>query len=62
VVDPVGRVAFVRSSGRAGTVSPEGRVEIASERICAAPVAVVPAGDKRMLVACHDGTLWMYGE
>jgi hypothetical protein len=62
IVDPVGRVAFVRWSGRVGTVSPEGRVDVAAERVCAAPVAVVPAGDKRMLVACHDGGLWMYGE
>jgi outer membrane protein assembly factor BamB len=62
VVDPVGRVAFVRWNGRVGTVSPEGRVDVAAERVCAAPVAVVPAGDKRMLVACHDGGIWMYGE
>jgi outer membrane protein assembly factor BamB len=62
VVDPTGRVAFVRANGRAGVVSPEGRVEIASERVCPAPVAVVPAGEKRMLIACHDGGLWMYGE
>ena len=62
VVDASGRVAFVRASGRAGVVSPEGRVEVASERVCAVPIAVLPAGDKRMLVACHDGGLWMYGE
>jgi hypothetical protein len=62
VVDPAGRVAFVRANGRAGVVSPEGRVELASERVCPSPVAVVPAGDKRMLIACHDGGLWMYGE
>jgi hypothetical protein len=42
--------------------SKPGRVEVASERVCAAPVAVLPAGDRRMLVACHDGGLWMYGE
>ena len=62
VVDPVGRVAFVRFNGRAGVVAPDGRVDIASERVCAAPVAVVPGGEKRMLVACRDGGLWMYGE
>jgi hypothetical protein len=62
VVDPTGRVAFVRPSGRAGVVAPPGRVEVAAESVCAAPIAVVPAGDRRMLIACHDGRLWMYGE
>ncbi len=62
VVDGYGRVGFVRSGGRVGVVAPEGHVEVASERICAVPVALVPAGDRRMLVACHDGGLWMYGE
>ncbi len=62
VVDVSGRIGFVRGNGRAGVVSPSGRVEIASEHLCAAPVAVLPAGDKRMLFACHDGGLWMYGE
>jgi outer membrane protein assembly factor BamB len=62
VVDPVGRVGFVRANGRVGTVSPEGRVDVAAERVCTTPVAVAPAGEKRMLVACHDGGLWMYGE
>jgi hypothetical protein len=62
VVDPVGRVGFVRFNGRAGVVAPDGHVEIASERVCASPVAVLPGGERRMLVACHDGGLWMYGE
>jgi outer membrane protein assembly factor BamB len=62
VVDPSGRVGFVRGNGRAGVVSPNGKVEVVSERICAAPVAVLPGGDRRMLVACHDGGLWMFGE
>jgi outer membrane protein assembly factor BamB len=62
VVDPGGRVGFVRWNGRAGVVSPNGRVEIAAERVCPAPIGVVPAGERRMLVACHDGQLWMYGE
>lgn len=62
IVDPAGRVGFVRGNGRVGVVSTEGRVTIAAERLCSAPVAVVPAGDARMLVACRDGGLWMYGE
>ncbi|MFT3775115.1 MAG: hypothetical protein QM820_57950 [Minicystis sp.] len=62
VVDPSGRIAFVRSTGRAGVVTPEGKVQVVADRICAAPTAVLPAGEKRMLVACRDGGLWMYGE
>jgi PQQ-like domain len=62
VVDATGRVAFVRGNGRAGVVSPEGRVDAVTLERCASPVAVLPAGDRRMLVACHDGGLWMYGE
>jgi hypothetical protein len=62
VVDAAGWVAFVRGAGRAGVVSPDGHVEIASERVCAAPIAALPAGDRRLLIACHDGGLWMYGE
>lgn len=65
VVDPGGRVAFLRAGGRVGVVTladPPGRLEIASEKVCPGPVSLVPAGDKRMLVACRDGGLWMYGE
>lgn len=62
VVDPEGRIAFARASGRVGVVSPEGNVAVASERLCATPVAIQPAGDRRLLVACRDGTLWMLAE
>jgi hypothetical protein len=62
VIDPTGRVAFIRPTGRAGFVSPEGKVEIISDRVCATPLAVLPGGEKRLLVACRDGLLSMYGE
>jgi hypothetical protein len=62
VVDASGRVAFVRGNGRMGVVSPTGRVEVAAEGLCPVPIAVVPAGERRVMVACHDGRLWMYGE
>ena len=62
VLDPGGRVAFLRSNGRLGLVTPEGHVDVASERVCPAPVSLQPAGEKRMLIACRDGGLWMYGE
>lgn len=62
VVDGQGRVAFVRRSGKVGVALPDGRVEVGSDRLCASPIELVPAGDRRMLVACRDGTLWMLGE
>ena len=62
VVDPDGRVAFVRWNGRLGLVSPSGKVHVVTERVCASPFAVLPGGKKRLLVACRDGGLWMYGE
>ncbi len=62
ILDPQGRVGFLRANGRAGVVLPDGRVVVASERVCSAPIALQPAGEKRMVVACADGGLWMYGE
>ena len=62
VLDRDGRVAFARASGRAGVVDAEGRLAVAGERVCSSPVAVVPAGDARMLIACRDGTLVMFEE
>ena len=65
VIDPGGRVAFLRANGRVGVVTlaeAPGHVEIAAEKVCPGPVSLVPAGEKRMLIACRDGGLWMYGE
>jgi hypothetical protein len=61
VIDADGRVAFVRTSGRVGVVSPDGAVSIATERACSTPVALVPAGEGRFLVACRDGTVVAFG-
>lgn len=62
IVDREGRIAFVRAGGRAGVISPKGAVALASERVCSSPIAALPAGDKRLLIACRDGGLWLYGE
>ena len=62
IIDRAGRIAFARASGRAGVVSPRGVVTLASERVCSSPVAALPAGEKRLLIACRDGGLWLYGE
>jgi hypothetical protein len=62
IIDRVGRIAFVRANGRAGVVSPGGAVTLASERVCGSPLAALPAGAKRLLIACRDGGLWLYAE
>jgi outer membrane protein assembly factor BamB len=62
VVDGAGRVAFARRGGKVGVVAPDGRVMVASERLCGTPISVSPAGPARMLVACRDGTLFLLGE
>jgi hypothetical protein len=62
ILDREGRIAFVRASGRAGVINPKGTIVLASERVCSSPIAALPAGEKRLLIACRDGGLWLYGE
>jgi hypothetical protein len=61
IVDSEGRVAFARQGGRVGVARPDGNVALASDRLCTAPVAMQPAGDDKLVVACRDGTVWMLG-
>lgn len=62
IIDPDGRIGFARAGGRVGVVGTDGAVAVASEKLCSVPVAVQPAGNRRMLVACRDGAIWMLGE
>jgi hypothetical protein len=62
IVDPDGRIGFARANGRVGIVGPDGALALAGERVCVSPVGIVPAGEKRMLLACRDGGMWLYGE
>lgn len=61
LVDEKGRVAFARTDGRVGVVSPEGQVRYAPKRGCGTPVSIVPAGKSKFLVACRTGDLRLYG-
>lgn len=61
VIDRAGRIGFARAGGRVGVVGADGSVSVAAERVCATPVAVIPAGEERMAVACRDGTVVMLG-
>jgi hypothetical protein len=62
IIDPDGRIGFARAGGRVGVVGTDGAVAVAGEKLCSVPVAVQPAGPRRMLVACRDGAIWMLGE
>lgn len=61
VIDDAGNIAFVRYSGRVGVVRPDGTVVVTSERLCNNPIGLQPAGDRKVVVACRDGTIWMLG-
>jgi outer membrane protein assembly factor BamB len=62
VIDASGRVAFARVGGRIGVVSPDGAVSALERSECAVPVALAPAGNGRMVAACRDGSVLMFGE
>ena len=61
IVDDKGRIAFARTDGRVGVVSPEGQVRYAPKRGCGTPVSILPAGKGSFLVACRTGDLRLYG-
>ncbi len=60
--DPDGRVAFARAGGKVGVRSPDGRVMIAPERGCTTPLALLPAGPGKMVLACREGGIVFYGD
>jgi len=62
VTDNDGFIAFARIGGRFGVVSPDGAVSLAVGRTCHSPAALAPAGAHRMVVACRDGAVLMFGE
>ncbi|MFO0593540.1 MAG: hypothetical protein U0441_38725 [Polyangiaceae bacterium] len=62
VVDADGRIAFVRANGRAGVISSDGNMALASERVCGRPISLQPAGSKKFVVTCEEGTVAMYSD
>lgn len=47
-----------KSATEAGRVG----VDVVTERVCTTPLAVVPAGDERVLVVCREGLVALYGK
>jgi len=62
VVGPRGGVAFARNSGKIGVLGTDGASHTASERQCARPVALLPAGAGRFIVACRSGSVALFGD
>jgi hypothetical protein len=62
VSDARGRVAFARNSGRVGVVDEAGHVMTATTRLCSRPISLLPAGARRMMVACSSGSIAMYSD
>lgn len=61
VTDDEGRVAFARIGARVGVVSADGAIAMVSAPACS-PAALAPAGVRRLVVGCRDGTILMIGE
>jgi hypothetical protein len=61
ISDAEGRVAFARVGGRIGVVSRDGSVS-AVRAPCPSPAALAPAGARRLVAACRDGSILMFGE
>lgn len=62
IVDPRGRIAFARNSGKIGVVDPSGKLHTATPRQCARPIAILPAGPSRFVVACRSGSVALFGD
>jgi hypothetical protein len=62
VTDADGRIAFARVGGRVGVVAPDGAVNLVATSSCSSPAALAPAGARRMVVGCRDGSILLIGE
>ena len=61
LVDAAGNIAFARIGGRVGVSRSNGNVALVGERLCNVPIALQPAGNEKVVLACRDGTIWMLG-
>lgn len=62
IADAQGRIGFVRPGLEVGVVLPNGNLAAATSAACGDPIALVPAGPTRMLLACRSGLVFMVGE
>lgn len=62
LIDPDGRIAFVRASGRAGILSPDGNMTLLHERVCNRPSSIQPVAAKKLVITCEEGTVALYAD
>jgi hypothetical protein len=62
LTDADGRIGFARVGGRVGVVAPDGKVRLVTVSTCSSPAALAPAGPRRMVIGCRDGTVIMVGD
>lgn len=62
LADAAGRIVFMRGDGRLGVVMPEQAPRTVERTVCARPIAMLPAGKGRVVVACRLGTIVMLGD
>lgn len=62
LLDARGVCGFALPNAEVGIVTPEGEVRTAPDASCLDPVSLVPAGPRRMLLACRTGQLMLLGE
>lgn len=62
LTDAEGRIGFARVGGRVGVVAPDGKVRMVTGSTCGSPAALAPAGPRRMVIGCRDGTVFMVGD
>jgi hypothetical protein len=60
-VDPSGRVAYARPGLDVGVLLPSGEPRAAAGAACGDPIALVPAGPQRLVLACRSGLVLMIG-
>jgi hypothetical protein len=62
ITDHEGRTGFARVGGRLGVVLADGTLRAVVGPTCSSPAALSPAGPRRMVVGCRDGTILMLGD
>jgi outer membrane protein assembly factor BamB len=58
-VDPDGELAIALPGQGVAVFGPDGSRRRMAEASCLRPVAVLPAGDGRLALACHSGEIWL---
>jgi hypothetical protein len=61
ISDDEGNVALINALGELTLVDASGQIVTDSESRCADPVALLPQGPGRLILACRTGSVWAFG-